>query len=237
MDLHREQLAGTRVRVLLLASLGAVLWIVLSVFASSTPASAADESGDFLLGTVAQVVDDVPAVSSVKVPVATVVETLAEPVSSTVQHAVPTPLDAAADTITAASALVTGSVQAVLEHPPVTLNELTDAANHVMTVGNDDPGPALVGPHAMTVDVATFAETSTPSTGDIGATSPPPAPAAPTAPTPTESTAPAQNTVNQQPAAAILGSAPTTTMSMSATSGGDDTLPNSVSFGTDSSPD
>lgn len=226
MDSHKEQLAGTRVRVLILALLGSAIWIVLSMFTSSAPASAADESSDSFLGTVAGVINVVDVIE--------VDDIIEVPAVST------------------ASTLVTHSVQVVLDQPPAALSTLTDAARGVMATAADYIEAELVGDNDRASDLRAAANISTPDlstpglntsglstpgTTEIGEMGSPVAPVAPSAPRPTDATAPAQNTVNQPLAAAVLSAGPTMTLETSPTSAENDTLPTSAGFDTDCSPD
>lgn len=122
MDLQVKRPVVTRARILLLALLAALFWLLFSLLGSSTPAVADDgpDADRSLLGSITSTIDEISPVPAVTKPVSAAVDRLIEPLEPVVapvtQHPVVEPVTQAAEaTLSEAAAVADAVLEPVLE--------------------------------------------------------------------------------------------------------------------------
>lgn len=254
----------TRGRIVLLGLLAALFWVVLSVFASSSPAAADDrESGGSLLDTITATVDEISPVPAVTEPVTAVIDEVVEPLEPAVQQVAQQPtvepvVRTAKATLKTTAETVNEVVEPVLEQPLIAetvqlLDSVADEAKQALESGTESAenvdNPAMIsaeaapaafaanGPEPVAVGItAEASESMAPHVPATGSLSLPENPVTPAAPLTTPGSA-----LNQSSGAPTLLAAVTPLGVFGTVTGAsvaltDFALPSSPTFDTDTSP-
>ncbi len=136
--------SGTsRARILLLAVLGALAWLALSLFGTGSSASGSEDR-DSLLGTLTETLETAVPAPELTQPVTSIVTHVVEPVVPVVDHVIPAPVERAVDTVASSAAtIVHDTVEPVIELPVV--DAAVTLVGGVVDEATDVLEPAVTG--------------------------------------------------------------------------------------------